>query len=431
MQSDFTIFVILQDLCSLKGDKMDNVCNKFVDFFKSGIKSDKKKLIGIEIEHFIVHKDTNEAVSYYETNGVKTILSDLMKYYSDSTPIIDEDIIGFRTKEFNITLEPAAQFEISINPYEDIEKIENIYKDFLDNLNSILNKYSYKISFSSCQPQSHIDNIKIIPKKRYELMERYFKKINSNGIHMMKGTCSLQVSIDYFSEDDFRKKIQVAYFLTPFFKLISNNSHYYQGMHFDSFLKRTQIYNDTDHKRCGIPPNIFSENYGFKDYAEYLCTVPMIFYKKDNNYYETDKTFKELFNDKNIDNDVTLHMISIVFPDVRLKKYIEIRGADLIPIKYILGYCALIKGIFYSEENLDIFYNMIRKFEIDNNKIKEIEKNIIKFGWHDKIYGIPFEKFAEKIIELTKKNLNDKDSKYFESIMSIVKNKGLLNIENK
>ena len=144
-----------------------------------------------------------------------------MKFYPDSKPIVDEDIIGFLTKNFSITLEPAAQIEISINPYEEIETIEKIYKKFLDNLNNILNNFDYKIVYLSCQPKSNINNIKLIPKKRFDILEKYYKKIGTNGIEMMKGTCSVQVSIDYFSEEDFRKKIQVAYFLTPFFKIQS------------------------------------------------------------------------------------------------------------------------------------------------------------------------------------------------------------------
>ena len=410
---------------------MNNMYDQFVNFFKSGIKYKKQKLIGIEIEHFIVDKNTNEAVSYYGSNGIKTILTDLMKFYRESNPIFDEDIIGFYSKDFDITLEPAAQLEISIKPCEKIENIEKIYKNFLDNINHILNKLDYKIMDSSCQYKSNVMNIKTIPKKRYEFMENYFEKINSNGINMMKGTCSLQASIDYFSENDFRKKFQVAYFLTPFLKLISNNSNCYQGKYFETFLKRTEIYNDTDIKRCSIPPNIFSETYGFENYAKYLCNVPLIFYTDNNNYYETTKTLKEISQNKKIDEDKILHTISIVFPDVRLKKFIEIRGADFMPFKYILSYCALIKGIFYSEKNLNILYDMMKDLKIDNDKIIDLEKNMIKFGWNSKIYGIQSKIFALKIIDLVRSETSDGELKYLEPLLSIIENKGLINIKNK
>ena len=406
-----------------------NLKNQLVDFFKSGIKTKKQKLIGVEIEHFIVDNKTCEAVSYYGSSGVKTILENLMKFYPDSRPILDEDIIGFLTKEFSVTLEPAAQIEISINPYEEIETIENIYKKFLDNLNNILNNFGYKIVYLSCQPKSNINNIKLIPKKRFDILEKYYKKIGTNGIEMMKGTCSVQVSIDYFSEEDFRKKIQVAYFLTPFFKLISNNSNYYQNKYFSTFLKRTEIYNNTDPKRCGIPPDIFSENYEFKNYAEYLYNIPIIYYKKDNKYYETDKNFGEFFENKKITENEIWHIASIVYPDVRLKKYLEIRGADLMPFEYTLGYCTLIKNIFYSENILDIFYNMIKKYEINNKKINDVQNNIIKNGWNAKIYDIPAKIFARNIIELLQKTIINKELKYLNLLLPIIEKNGILNIK--
>lgn len=411
-----------------------NLKNQLINFFKSGIKTKKQKMLGIEIEHFIVDKKTNEAVSYYGTNGIKIILEKLIKYYNHENPKIilgeNKNIIGFLTKNFSITLEPAAQIEISINPYEEIEIIKKIYEEFLNNLNNILNKFDYKIAYLSCQPKSDINNIKLVPKKRFDILEKYYKKIGTNGIEMMKGTCSVQVSIDYFSEEDFRKKIQVAYFLTPFFKLISNNSNYYQDKYFSTFLKRTEIYNNTDPKRCGIPPNIFSENYGFKDYAEYLYNTKLIYYKKDNKYYETDKTFGEFFENQNITEDEIWHIASIVYPDIRVKKYLEIRGADLMPFDYTLGYCELIKAIFYYENNLNIFCDMIKKYKINNEKINNIQDNIIKSGWNAKICDIPMQVFANKIISLAQKYLFNQELEYLNKIFLIIKNKGLLNIKN-
>ena len=399
--------------------------NNIINFFKSGIKTENKKMLGVEIEHFVVDRN-EEAVSYYGPCGVKTILKKLMKFYPDVTSIFDEDIIGFRTREFTITLEPAAQVEISINPYEKISKIKKIYKTFLNNINFILNDFGYKLSFLSCQKKSKIEDIKIIPKTRYKLMEKYFKKIKTNGIEMMKGTCSVQVSIDYFSEKDFRKKIQVAYFLTPIFKLISNNSNCFQGKIFKNFLKRTEIYNSTDNSRCGIPPNIFSKNYGFKDYADYLCNVPLMFYPKDNILYETDKTFQEIFKDKRISENEIWHLLSIVFPDVRVKKYLEIRAADLMPYECIFGYCTLIKSIFYYENILNMFYNTIKNYGINEEKVDNIQNDIMKNGWNSKSYG-GIKKFAEKVIKLSRENATDNEDKYLAHLLHIIEKDGLLN----
>jgi glutamate--cysteine ligase len=406
-----------------------NLKNQIVNFLRNGIKEKNQKMLGIEVEHFIVDKNTEESVSYYGNKGIKTILENLMECYPNSKPIFGEDIIGFFSQDFNITLEPAAQIEISINPYKEIETIEKIYKEFLDNLNSIINKFGYKILTVSCQPKTNIDNIKMVPKRRFRILEKYYEKIGTRGIDMMKGTCSVQVSIDYFSEDDFRKKLQIAYFLTPFFKLLTNNSNCYQGKSFSTFLKRTEIYRNTDPKRCGTPKNIFSENYGFENYAEYLYDMPMVYYKKNNEFYETDKTFGEYFENQEVTEDKIWHISSIVFPDIRAKKYLEIRGADLMPFEYILGYFALIKGIFYYEDNLNTFSNMVKDYKMNNKKIDDVQNDIIKSGWNAKIYDTPAKIFAKNIIELIKKSMTNKDIEYLAPMFTIVENEGLLNIK--
>lgn len=409
---------------------MNKLKNELCDFFENCIKNSNKKLLGLEVEHFIVDKRTNKAISYYGDKGVKYILQKLRTLYPNARPIVDQDIIGFSAKEFTITLEPAAQIEISINPYECISEIENIYNSFLNNINSILDGLEYKIITLSCQPVSKVNNIKIIPKKRYHMMDQYFKSLGTKGIEMMKGTCSAQVSIDYFSEDDFRKKIQVAYFLTPLFKLISNNANYFQGKKITGFLKRSEIWGYTDEIRCDMPPDIFSENFGFPNYADYLCKIPLIFQVKNNELIESgNKTANEIFKNQTITQNDILHIISMTFPDIRVKTYLEIRGADCMPFKYILGYCALIKGIFYSDSNLDIFMDMIKKYNIDKNTIELTQNNLMKYGWKGKICNISIKNFAGQVVELAKNSISRNEIKYLDPIFSIIEHEGISNIE--
>ena len=409
----------------------NNLKNELIKFFKNGIKSRNQKLIGLEIEHFIVDRKTYKSVNYYGINGIKYVLKTLINFYPNSKPIVDEDIVGFVQKNFTVTLEPSAQIEISICPYENLETIKQIYENFLTNINSILEPLEYKIIALSCIPVSNINSISTIPKRRYKIMEEYFNSIGTRGIEMMKGTCSTQVSIDFFSEDDFRKKIQVAYFLTPIFKLISNNANYFQSKKINNFLKRSEIWSHTDSKRCDIPPNIFSQNYGFENYAEYLSKVPLIFYSKNNQIIKTgNKTVNEIFKNQSINNYDILHIISMVFPDVRLKKYLEIRCADCMPFEYVLGYCALIKGIFYSDAALDVLINTIKKYNLNNNTIELIQDDLIKHGWKSKIYDLSAKDFAKQIVELSKVSLNKNEIKYLNSIVEIIDHEGILNINN-
>ena len=388
-----------------------------MDYFSSGTKKEKKKKLGIEVEHFIVYSDSLQAVSYYGEYGVKYILEQLMKIYESPKPIFDEDLIGFLANDFSITLEPSAQIEISVNPFESIEKIEFIYKKFLETIQRVLKKINCIILPVGVQPFSTVKSLSLIPKKRYRFMENYFENIDdSKGIYMMKGTCSTQVSIDYFSENDFRRKFQAAYLFTPVFGLITNNSEYFEGKKLKTFLKRAQIYDNTDPIRCSAPKKIFSLDFGFKDYAKYLSKVPPIFVENTNgkHVYTGKQIAEDIFKGRKVNNNNILHMISIVFPDVRLKNYIEIRGADSMPLSGITAYCALIKGLIYSENALNWCQNFIKENEITVENLNETKKNLIDLGWEGEIYNISAKKFVEEVIKLADCGLKPKEKKYLD-----------------
>ncbi|MGN1039337.1 MAG: glutamate-cysteine ligase family protein [Oscillospiraceae bacterium] len=394
-----------------------------IKFFESGIKTKFHKNIGLEVEHFILHANSLEAVPYNGPKGVKYIVQELMKFYQDSEPLLDEDLIGFSTGNFNITLEPAAQLEISITPFEDISIIEKIYLNFLNNINSILVPLNYQITSLACQPVSESASLDLIPKKRYQFMDKYFKSVGTGGIEMMRGTCSTQISIDFFSEQDFRYKIQAAYLLTPVFKLISNNATHFEGNSLNTFLKRMDIWNRTDPIRCQPPLKVFSNNFGFKDYADCLCKIPPIFYISKNGKpkYTGKVTAKELFFYIEPTKNDILHIISIAFPDVRLKNYIEIRGADSMPHEYVLAYCALIKGLLYPNNVLKWCQDFIHSNKITYKILNDTQINLIKHGWRGTIYGISAYKFVKEIIALALSNLPLNEQNYLEILTMDIK----------
>ena len=271
-----------------------------VDYFRMGIKYDMIPALGIELEHFIVHYDTKNAVSYYGKGGVREILLGLMSHYPNAIALTEEDLIGFSTDKFVITLEPAAQLEISILPMTTIECIATVYEDFYRNLRTELLRYGYVAMTVGCQPASHVDNLVLIPKERYRIMDTYFAKTGSSWREMMRGTASLQVSIDYFSEDDFRRKIQAAYFYSPILKILTDNSQTFEGRPLKRFLKRTDIWRRVDNTRTGIVPNIFKEDYGFSDYADFIGSVPPIFVPEGKTYRYTDDMKAESVYEKKL-----------------------------------------------------------------------------------------------------------------------------------
>jgi len=395
---------------------------ELVRYFYSGIKEKISPVLGLEVEHFIIEKLSGRAVPYEGRNGIRRILSDLMKEYPGAEAIIEEDLLGFTVPDFNITLEPAAQFEISIKTLEDIAEIGRIYSSFRKKLENILSRFGYVLLNAGCQPQSPVAGIKMIPKKRYDLMDAHFAGLGTGGIEMMRGSASVQISIDYTSEEDFRDKIQAAYFYGPVFKLLCDNSPYFQGKQNNKHLLRTDIWHRVDPARCGILPDIFSPDYSFSDYADFIGRVAPIFLKKDGQIIPTgEKTVEEIFADRAADDEDIFHIISMVFPDVRLKKFLELRFADSVPLPFILAYCAMVKGLLYSREGLDYAKDRINSMHMTQEDILQAEKECMEKGWDAIIYGKNAAQQADEFLTMAQHNLEPGERPYLDAFRLVLR----------
>lgn len=394
--------------------------NTLEAYFRAGIKSSYHQKIGVEVEHFILNEQTGEALPYAGPGGVMEILKALMALYPGAKATGGDHLLGFEVPEFNITLEPAAQLEISIAYMESVTEIEYIYLTFREKLDAVCRAFHACVRTCGTQPVSRVDDLQLIPKERYALMDRYFTEAGTDGREMMRGTCSTQVSIDYFSEEDFRRKIQAAYYFTPLLKLLSDNSPVFQGVRTQGYLKRNDIWDRTDNRRCGVVPGIFAEDYSFADYAAFLAAMPVIFTEKDGlmNYTGLQST-ADVYAGQAPDREETMHIISMAFPDVRLKQYLEIRAADAMPARYIPAYCALIKGLLYSEEVLDRVQGSIREHQMTEDTVRETQRQLMARGWDGEIYGRKAADFAAKAIGLAGQNLDDRERKVLERLFEI------------
>jgi len=394
---------------------MSNWKEPFVRWFLEGTKQSAVSMLGVEIEHFILD-NKNRAVPYSGEKGVRQILLRLMALYPDAEIIPDDDFFGFSVPEFTVTLEPASQLELSISPTPEIRRIGQIYREFRRNLDAVLEAFGYSAVSCGCQPESRAADLELIPKKRYGLMHEYFKGTGTGGAEMMRGTASLQVSVDYHSESDFRRKIQAAFYYSPVFKLLCDNASSFQGIPLQTCLKRTDIWRRVDPDRCGILPGIFDSSYGFADYADFLGAMPPIFLKYGHQVLPTgDKTVAELFSDKEPDKEETAHILSMAFPDVRLKSVLEIRFADSVPLPFMLAYCSLVKGLIYSEEGLAHAEEQIVRNDFSETAVLQAEDDIMKNGWQAAVYGCRVGELAEQWLALAQRNLSEEEGKYLEA----------------
>ena len=363
-------------------------------YFASGCKNEK--LLGLELEHFVVDKQTRRSLHYEK--GVDLLLTRLQPLYG--TPILSQEhIIGISGKDASITLEPAAQLEISIKPLHNISEIARIYDEFINILTPILDDMDCELVCAGYHPKSKADELPLIPKSRYKYMDTHFKSTGTRGKYMMKGTAATQVSIDYSGEADFSKKYRVASILSPLFSLICDNTHVFEGQPFTGKMVRTYIWNDVDPGRSMIVRGALDGDFGFNDYAAYVYgTSPIFLLDGDDVIYTGSKSNAELFADRLMMPEDIEHVASMVFPDVRLKKCIEIRMADSMPIDSVIDYLSLLKGIFYNESNLNSIYQ--QTLGVGNSEVEAAKEELMVKGADAMIYG----KSAEEWISNLKLN---------------------------
>ena len=393
--------------------------SRLTEYFQNGCKENCFQKLGLEVEHFVVKKDTKESVSYYGERGVGALLERMKPYYSHFHYEGDQ-LLGLYNSEYSITLEPAAQLEISINPRRCICEICNIYHSFLKQWEPLLEEWGYELVTMGYQPVSTVQDLQLIPKKRYKYMDTYFKKAGTTGANMMRGTASAQISVDYFSERDFVRKMRAAYILTPAIKLLTDCSPVFEGKRYQKHMARTMIWKQVDSQRCGIVPGLFEEDFGFEKYGKYLLHLPLIFIPQNGEaVYVSHQSAEKLWKDRDMTSEEIEHVLSMTFVDVRLKHYLEIRGADSMPFAYVMGYLALIKGIFYYEDALEQILNR----KISEADILRAEENLMELGFEGDIYGEKADEYLKNIFAIAREHLEGNEKSFLDDLEQIVEEK--------
>lgn len=383
--------------------------NKLEAYFRNGCKAHGIQKLGMELEHFVVDIETERSITYAESHGVGELLETIRDHFPHK--IYEQDhLLGLYNDDYSLTLEPAGQLEISIMPREQVADIHRVYKEFLKIVEPVLKDWKQKLVCFGYQPVSTLSDLPLIPKKRYEYMDRYLQKTGNCGRHMMRGTASTQIAIDYCSEEDFCLKYRVAYLLTPALKLLCDNTPVFDGKIYDGYMARSYIWDNVDPARCGILPGIEKEDFGFGTYVDYLWNLPLIFVPgEDGAVYVGDKTPKDLWENRFLTDTEIEHILSMTFLDVRLKNYLEIRGADSMPIDYVLGYLSLMKGVFFHQECLE---EILGEYPLSPKAIQKAQKSLELHGTRGIIYGEKAEEFLCKLMGKAEKNLDPAEVAY-------------------
>ena len=328
-----------------------------VDYLLAGSKGNALGDVGVEMEHFILDED-GEEVPFEEKHGrlgVKDILEQLLEFYPKGSYTPEGVLVGCARPSATITIEPAAQVELSMAPLSSLAAVEDEYEAFRFRLDRILAEHDYTVGLHGYHPSQKAADLALIPKARYRFMNDYFAQLP--GMHaerMMRATTSLQVSLDFADEADAVRKTRLATLLGPVFAYICDNCPTFEGQPNSQPLRRMQVWRGVDPARCGVIPGLFDEDFGFAKYADWLLSTPPIFITRGGEHSTGTLTAAQAYADAPMTEDDVYHLLSMFWPDVRIKRYIEIRQADSLPQGPALGYVALIKGLFYGSLCMDL-----------------------------------------------------------------------------
>jgi glutamate--cysteine ligase len=402
---------------------MNNI-KRLIEYFESGCKKETESYLGLELEHIITSKDTNLSVDYYGEYGMEKILEEMRPSF-DEAIFSNGHLIGLLRKDINISLEPGAQLEVSISRQHCIKNIEKIYKKFMDLITPILDRWNYQLTYLGYHPKSKAEDRRLLPKDRYKYMDYHFQTAGTCGRNMMRGTAATQISIDYQDEKDFSIKYQAACILGPVLALMTDNSPIFEGEIYPYHMLRQYIWKNVDLERPMLVPTLLDKNFGFEDYAKFVSQIPQIIRvdEKDHVQY-TRETAQEIYREKALEEKDIELILSMIFPDVRLKKFLEIRVADSMPFPYVLSYAALIKGLFKNTAQLN---KLIHSLEVESvQEIEQAKVTLSRQGYDGIIYGARVTEIMRDCFQLALDILDPSEAVYLTELKELTEQRKTL-----
>ena len=245
-----------------------------VAYFESGITpAGAAGELGIELEHTLVHDDMSP-VPYSGPYGVEWLLGQLEAEFPRTTRDPKGDLLGVARPGEAVTIEPAAQVELSAGPFASLEDARATFERFERTLDDALAPHGERALTVGYHPSAKALDLELIPKRRYKFMNLYLGEKGPFGPRMMRGSASTQVSIDYWSTADCLRKLRLAFALVPLFSLVCDNSPVFEGAPRAHELVRTEIWRFCDPDRCGLVPGVMDPGFDLRRYAEYLLDTP-------------------------------------------------------------------------------------------------------------------------------------------------------------
>ncbi len=345
---------------------------QLVDYIESGNKPKEYWRVGTEHEKFGFRWADKQALPYDGPAGIRAVLNGMKRFGWE--PVSEGDnVIALKQDGASITLEPGGQFELSGAPLESIWQTCDEVNTHLSQVQEVSRELGIGFIGLGMTPNMARDDMPMMPKGRYQIMRRYMPTVGTMGLDMMFRTCTVQANLDYSSEADMVKKFRVSLALQPVATALFANSPFMDGKPNGYLSYRSHIWEDTDPDRCGVLPFVFEDGMGFERYVDYVLDVPMYFIYRDGEYIDASgQSFRDYMKGTLPARPGQLPTLqdwadhtTTAFPEVRLKKYLEMRGADTGPWNRICALPAFWTGLLYDATALDAAWDLVKDFTVE------------------------------------------------------------------
>ena len=339
-------------------------------FFQESGKPRAEWRVGTEYEKVGIDRTTAKAIPYFGPRGVAVILQELVESYGWQPEEQEGHIIALKRGKNEIHLEPGGQIELSGEPCETIHCTNAEFNQHIRELLEVSDKLNIEFLGLGMQPVSTLPEIEWVPKKRYRIMGPYMLKVGTLGQRMMKQTATVQANIDFSDEKDAMAKFRTAMGLTPVIIAMFANSPISDGEPNGYRSFREHIWTDTDKSRSGMLPFAFFPEVSFAHYVDYALNVPMYFIIRNGDYIDmTGIPFLHFLERGHEGHYATIedwsNHLTTLFPETRIKRYIEVRSADSQPPELMLALPALIKGVLYDADCLAAAWDLVKGWTWD------------------------------------------------------------------
>jgi len=407
----------------------------------SGEKPKEAWRIGTEHEKFVYCQKNYHAPNYSEPGGIQDLLMALTEFgwepiYEKATDGT-ENVIAMRGSDGTVSLEPAGQLELSGAPLENLHQTCAETGRHLEQVKAIGEKTGKSFLGVGMWPDKRRDQLPVMPKGRYKIMMNHMPKVGNLGLDMMLRTCTIQVNLDYSSEADMAKKFRVGLALQPLATALFANSPFTEGKPNGYLSYRSHIWSDTDPQRTGMLPFVFDEGFGYQRYVDYMLDVPMYFVYRDGQYIDAaGQSFRDFMTGDlpalpgqfPTMDDWNDHL-STAFPEVRLKSFLEMRGADGGPWNRICALPAFWVGLLYDQSALDAAWDLVKNWTMGERQI--LRDAVPKHGLSAPIaHGQKLGDIAQEVLDIASQGLasrnrmnssGDNETGFLEPLIDIVR----------